>query len=223
MSERVISDPTVAGWELNPDTGYWMWAAGGGSIQDGDTEGQITTWDGDEWTPEGAVVVDASGKVLIGGAASYNGTGQLQISDGANYTFEIKDGGSGGVTLGGTSGTGNMLFQTNGTEAMRIDAGGNVDVGDKIRLLANGRLYFNSTDGFSPFIREDTNDLTVWSGAAEVLRVGADGSVNITGKLLINGQEVTAGGGGGGGFWVEESPGVIKYTGTAKATDLVAG
>jgi hypothetical protein len=163
MSERVISDPTVAGWELNPDTGYWMWAAGsegGGSIQDGDTEGQITTWDGDEWTPEGAVVVDASG---------------------------------------------------------------NVDIGEKIRLLANGRLYFNSTDGFSPFIREDTNDLAVWSGAAEVLRVGADGSVNITGKLFINGQEVTAGGGGGGGFWVEESPGVIKYTGTAKATDLVAG
>ena len=30
-------------------------------------------------------------------------------------------------------------------------------------------------------------------------------------------------GGGGGGFWVEETPGVIKYNGTAKATDLVAG
>lgn len=26
----------------------------------------------------------------------------------------------------------------------------------------------------------------------------------------------------GGSFWVEESPGVIKYTGTAKATDVVA-
>lgn len=31
------------------------------------------------------------------------------------------------------------------------------------------------------------------------------------------------GGGGGDSFWVEESPGVIKYAGTAKATDLVAG
>ena len=30
MSERAINDPTVAGWELNPDTGYWMWAAGSG-------------------------------------------------------------------------------------------------------------------------------------------------------------------------------------------------
>ena len=27
---------------------------------------------------------------------------------------------------------------------------------------------------------------------------------------------------GGGGLWVEESPGVIKYAGTAKATDVVA-
>ena len=34
MSERAISDPTVAGWELNPDTGYWMWAAGGGGGYD---------------------------------------------------------------------------------------------------------------------------------------------------------------------------------------------
>jgi len=24
-NERVISDPEVAGWELDPDTGYWMW------------------------------------------------------------------------------------------------------------------------------------------------------------------------------------------------------
>ena len=112
MSERVISDPTVAGWELNPATGYWMWAAasggGGGSIQDGDTEGQITTWDGDEWTPEGAVVVDA------------------------------------------------------------------------------------------------------------------DGNVNITGKLFINGEEVAAGGGGGGGLWTDNGDGSISYSGTAKAADFIA-
>ena len=37
MSERAISDPAVAGWELNPDTGYWMWAASGGASYD-DTE-----------------------------------------------------------------------------------------------------------------------------------------------------------------------------------------
>ena len=48
MSERVISDPTVAGWELNPDTGYWMWAAGSGggggeSYDDTELRGLIST------------------------------------------------------------------------------------------------------------------------------------------------------------------------------------
>ena len=161
MSERAIADPSQHGW-VEVD-GKWKWDAasgggGGGSIQDGDTEGQITTWSGDEWTPEGAVVVDADG---------------------------------------------------------------NVDVGEKIRLLANGRLYFNSTDGYSPFLKEDTNDLAVWAGSAEVLRVGADGNVNITGKLFINGEEV--GGGGGGGLWTDNGDGTISSAKTAKAPDFIAG
>lgn len=43
MSERVISDPTVAGWELDTNTGYWMWAAGsgGGSYDDTEVRGLI--------------------------------------------------------------------------------------------------------------------------------------------------------------------------------------
>jgi hypothetical protein len=41
MSERVINDPTVAGWELNPDTGYWMWAAGSGGYDDTEIRGLI--------------------------------------------------------------------------------------------------------------------------------------------------------------------------------------
>ena len=44
MSERVISDPTVAGWELDSSTGYWMWAAGsGGSYDDTEVRGLIAT------------------------------------------------------------------------------------------------------------------------------------------------------------------------------------
>ena len=46
MSKRVINDPTVAGWELNPATGYWMWAAGsgggGGSYDDTEVRGLIS-------------------------------------------------------------------------------------------------------------------------------------------------------------------------------------
>lgn len=43
MSERAINDPTVAGWELDPDTGYWMWgASGGGSYDDTEVRGLIS-------------------------------------------------------------------------------------------------------------------------------------------------------------------------------------
>ena len=170
MSERVISDPTIAGWELNPDTGYWMWAAGGGSIQDGDTEGQITTWDGTEWTPEGAVVV---------------GDG-LEI-DGAVIA-------SGGLTQGHRTDAG--VFQY-GANLTRIRSYGDAAGSGEFAIEIGG-------GGGS----KTTTELTI----------GADGNVNINGKLFVNGEEV---GGGGGGFWVEESPGVIKYTGTAKATTLI--
>ena len=65
MSERIVNDPSLHGWV--EEGGKWVWdGQSAGSIEDGDTEGQITTWDGTEWTPEGAVVVDASGNVGIG-------------------------------------------------------------------------------------------------------------------------------------------------------------
>ena len=51
-----------------------MWAAEGGSIQDGDTEGQITTWDGTEWTPDSSLTIDSlmsnvniTGKLFVNG------------------------------------------------------------------------------------------------------------------------------------------------------------
>jgi hypothetical protein len=196
MSERVISDPTVAGWELNPDTGYWMWAAGGGSIQDGDTEGQITTWSGDEWTPEGAVVV--SGESLLVGTDNDNPTAPSQNVEGISFSssFGVRSSVKGNtLTLNRMDDYGDVaLFRKDG------DRGGAISVGD-------GYLGIRGPSA---------------SGGDQVT-IDKDGNVNITGKLFINGEEVTAGGGGGGGFWVEESPGVIKYAGTAKATDLVAG
>ena len=43
MSERAINDPTVAGWELDANTGYWMWAAGsGGGYDDSEVRGLIS-------------------------------------------------------------------------------------------------------------------------------------------------------------------------------------
>ena len=162
MSERVISDPTVAGWELNPDTGYWMWGASGGSggsIQDGDTEGQITTWDGDEWTPSSQLTFNDSGSVV---AKLENTASEYSLIQFANNNQ------TGSVTSIGSQ-------------------------GDAFRVATLGQ---------------------------ERMNINGEGDVHISGRLFVNGQEVTAG--GGDSFWVEESAGVIKYTGTAKATDVVA-
>ena len=80
MSERVINDPSVAGWVEDPNTGYWMWAdeSDGGSIQDGDTDGQVTTWSdsAQEWTPDSSLTIDADGRVCIG-------------TDNTSYNFEV--------------------------------------------------------------------------------------------------------------------------------------
>jgi hypothetical protein len=153
-----------------------MWAAGsggGGSIQDGDTEGQITTWDGDEWTPEGAVVVN-DGNVGIG----VDSPTRVLQTDGSQVDF------------------------SRGGKKLEINPNaGNANTHSTIQTDAGMGLEFSI------------------AGLGEAMTIGADGNVNITGKLFINGEEVTAG--GGDSFWVEESPGVIKYSGTAKATTLI--
>ena len=41
MSERVISDPTAGGWELDPATGYWMWTVNIGEYDDAEVRGLI--------------------------------------------------------------------------------------------------------------------------------------------------------------------------------------
>ena len=71
MNTRVIDDPSTVGWELDPDTGRWMWTgagSGGGSAGAGmviqpieptdpvtglqwmdSTTGRIWIWDEDKW------------------------------------------------------------------------------------------------------------------------------------------------------------------------------
>ena len=65
MSKRIVDDPSLHGWV--EEDGKWVWdgQSAGAGIEDGDTEGQITTWSGSEWTPESAVVV-SGGNVGIG-------------------------------------------------------------------------------------------------------------------------------------------------------------
>ena len=76
----------------------------------------------------------------------------------------------------------------------------------------------------------------IWDGVKWVLNdgggVGGYDDTEVRGLIATNASDVSdnsarideleVSGGGGGGFWVEESPGVIKYTGTAKAADIVS-
>ena len=187
MSERAIADPSQHGW-VEVD-GKWMWdssGGGGGSIQDGDTEGQITTWDGTEWTPEGAVVVD---------------------------------GGNVGI------GTDTPLYTSAGRTALTVN-------GD-----TSANLVFGHSEAPAHYLLSDPSGLTVGDDSGANLTIDADGNVDVvdgelrvngdvfvTGRLFINGEEVTAGGGGGGdSLWTDNGDGSISYNGTAKANDFVAG
>lgn len=162
MSERAISDPTEHGW-VEVD-GKWMWGGSGGgsgSIQDGNTTGQITTWDGTEWTPEGAVVV---------------ADGNVDINDG---------------DLTVTSSTNTAIINLNNSI-------GNYEI-------ANNE--FGSID--------------IKYNGVERFVLASNGDVYITGKLFINGEEVTAGGGGasytaGNGITIEGD--TIKMSGSYSGT-----
>ena len=54
----------------------------GGSIQDGDTVGQITTWSGTEWAPDSSLTIDSSGNATFSGSVS---AGQSQVWDAGIY------------------------------------------------------------------------------------------------------------------------------------------
>jgi len=149
MSERAISDPTEHGW-VDAGGGKWMWGgSGGGSgspIQDGDTEGQITTWDGTEWTPEGAVVV-ADGNVAVSNSLDVQDRIRLhrQSGDLSLPVMRYWDGNGNPLTgqdnLGdnlaiGNSGGGNVFICTDSTPRIEIDSTGNVNIVGK--LFING-------------------------------------------------------------------------------------
>ena len=66
MSERIVNDPSQHGWV--EEDGKWVWdGQSAGSIEDGDTEGQVTTWSGEAWTPDSSLTIDASGDATFTG------------------------------------------------------------------------------------------------------------------------------------------------------------
>ena len=182
MSERAITDPTEHGW-VDAGDGKWMWGgsgggSGNGSIQDGDTEGQITTWSGTEWTPEGAVVVNANGRVDL--------DNELVVKDKVYLRRQ-----SGDLELPIArywDGTGKPLAGTD-------------NKGDQLAIGASGGT------GLALITKDEKR-----------VEIDDNGNVYITGKLFINGEEVSAG--GGGGLWTDNGDGTITANYIAKATNF---
>jgi hypothetical protein len=177
-----------------------MWAAGsggGGSIQDGDTEGQITTWDGDEWTPEGAVVVNG-GNVGVGTDVA-EAKLHVDINGGSNVVTKIENSGE---NFGSLIQFSQLTDGAVASPVAYIGQGGD-NTGD---LIINNASATNTK---------------FYTDSQERMRIDADGNVNITGKLFINGEEVTAGG-GGDSLWTDNGDGTISSAKTAKAPDFIA-
>jgi hypothetical protein len=152
MSERVIDNPSVAGWELNPDTGYWMWA--GTSTSTGKWE------DG----PDDSIYYD-KGNVLVGAGAqsgvplSVRGNGvETTWSDGLVRTrlarFENAEDESVRTTMTLWSDNNKGVVLQGGTNGGSLSLGTRTGAEDHVRMTidATGDATFSGEAGASNFL-----------------------------------------------------------------------
>ena len=232
MSTKTIGFP--ANPSVDDEHQGWIWdgdkwvytAVDGGSIQDGDTQGQITTWDGTEWTPDSAVVVDGD-NVGIGTDTPLR---KLHISEDTGAAFlqvtTKDDTSSGGVLMGSSSNpTAGQVFYNHGTDSMRvvtggeerliIDADGNTTIDAySLTLLGTDVNTLSLEQGYNSYISADAS---LWFSTANAARMQIDtnGRVDITGSLYVNGSEVGSGGGG-------LPDGDYTHNGKITATDFIS-
>ena len=225
MSERIVSDPSQHGW-VEVD-GKWVWDASGGSIQDGDTEGQITTWGGTEWTPEGAVIVDANGNVAFqnGQISQTSPTGQayfIQSNSGGCTVYNGPDGGNEG--LFGTSTNHSIAFMTNNVKRIIVDTSGNATFSGDVDADAvsfAGYCGFRTASG-TDIVPTDgsggatTNTIDLGSNIYKYKNAYFSGTVDAAG-FTVNGSPISGGGGGGG-----LPDGGYTYGWSITATDFIA-
>ena len=137
MSTKVITDPSALGWEQDGATAngtpIYKWAEGADNehpIVDGDTEGQVTTWDGAKWTPDPTVIVTGN-NVGIGTDSPaqklslHDATGAIYISQERGNVSSLigPDGVDGGLYVG-TLSDHEIRMHTGGTRRLTIDATG---------------------------------------------------------------------------------------------------
>lgn len=135
MSTRVIDDPELIGWELDPNTGRWMWTGGsgsGGGIEEAPDDGKLYGRQSKSWeeVPEGGpsthVGPDAPDPVA---------EGQLWFNSGNGVLYVYYDnGGSPEWVATGSSGSG---------------SGPSTHVGDTAPdSPVEGQLWLNTDDGY---------------------------------------------------------------------------
>ena len=164
MSERVINDPESAGWEFDPDTGYWMWV-GASEIPDG---GGSSLWE-----QNGDNIYYNDGNVGIGAS---DVKGKLHVSDGVSgnpltsslNTVIVENDGNAGISVVCGSGQMSAIALHGGSKAS--DA--------SIRYIENTREVQHWVGGQQRMTIDANGDAT-FSGA-----VASDGNVVIKGDLL---------------------------------------
>ena len=94
MSTRVIDDPELIGWELDPNTGRWMWtggsgSGGGGGIEEAPVNGLIYGRQDAAW----AEVVAGSNLTYTLPVVLRSGDAQLPLTaDGAKLAVMTRGG-----------------------------------------------------------------------------------------------------------------------------------
>jgi hypothetical protein len=123
------------GWEWDGE----KWVAVGSeidaNIEDGTTDGQITTWAGDKWSPNDAVTVNASGNVGIGTSSpgrrlSIEGEGsdcRVEVKNkNTNARISVSSPDSGSPQISFDNG---LLLTQYGSDRLTIDSNGKVGIG----------------------------------------------------------------------------------------------
>lgn len=143
-----------------------------GNIADATEQGVIATWDdtAKQWTPEGAVVVDANGNANFSGNVNCNNV--AMGSSGATVSSGPAGSVKSSIQLFGEDAGSNqntMRFYTNSIERMRIDTNGRVDITGSLYVNGNPKIGTAELIETLSTLREATKDETTLEGLRDAI------------------------------------------------------